>query len=150
MDLDILGGILKKIGNFSMKDFNNRLVFQKTVYFMKVFGIDLGYDFSWYIAGPYSSDLAGDGFKLQMVYDNVNKAKFLDEKLNQNFNNFSNFMKNIKKNPHKLELYASIHFLNSLGKNEAQIVNIIQGKKESFSADEIKSGINFLRKEGLL
>jgi uncharacterized protein YwgA len=66
--LEELGGILKRIGNYNPEmfesSFNDRLIFQKTIYLLQAFGLYLGYYFSWYIHGPYSTTLTRDGFAL--------------------------------------------------------------------------------------
>jgi len=40
-----------------MSTFMDRLKLQKLVYILHSEGMDLGYDFTWYIYGPYSSTL---------------------------------------------------------------------------------------------
>jgi hypothetical protein len=48
----------------SVDDFDKRLMMQKAVYLGQRLGVDLGYRFSWYRRGPYSSALADDYFRL--------------------------------------------------------------------------------------
>jgi uncharacterized protein YwgA len=146
--LGILGGLVKKIGNFSMKDFKSRLVFQKTIYFMNYFGFDLGYNFDWYIAGPYSSELASDGFKLNISYKNVKEAKIIDPELEEKFQRFTRFIKRYR-NPHELELLASVHFLKKLGLDKRKALKMMQNKKEKFSKDEFNNAVLILKEEGL-
>ncbi len=45
--------------------FSHRLQLQKKIYLVQVSGLDLGYRFSWYLRGPYSTGLAADAFALQ-------------------------------------------------------------------------------------
>ena len=68
-----LGFILKQIPgyDFSLEGFSDRLKLQKTIYLLQVFGVYLGYDFSWYLRGPYCSILAANGFLLQDIYDEI-------------------------------------------------------------------------------
>jgi uncharacterized protein YwgA len=56
-----------------MRTFAERLLLQKRVYFIQQFGAPLGYSFGWYVHGPYSSDLARDGFEIENVSRIVNR-----------------------------------------------------------------------------
>jgi len=127
MKIEILDYFLKKIGSFSMKDFNSRLAFQKEIYFLQRYGIGLGYDFDWFIHGPYSPKLASDGFKLNSIRPKKEiKIEFSDEEIEDDLQKFINFINKYKKNIHKLELLASIDFLmiNGLSKNE--VIEIVK------------------------
>ena len=87
LTFDILGD--------SDEHFNNRLRIQKYVYLAKYFDIDLGYDYSIYLHGPYSSTLAND-------YYNIAKDNILNQITNTTNNPyerrgndvFFNFVKN--------------------------------------------------------
>lgn len=149
MNPEVLGGILKKVGNFGMDSFEKRLIFQKTVYFLQQFGIDLGYRFNWYIAGPYSQYLAGDGFKLERIYDQSPEIE-IKEAYVENFNKFSEFIKSIRNDKKRLEVLSSIHFLNSLGIKRDKIFEMIKNKKEHFSDKDIEDGYEYLKKFGLI
>ncbi|MEM2148974.1 MAG: hypothetical protein QXO46_03780 [Nitrososphaerota archaeon] len=46
------------------EEFDKRFFLQKYVFLAKYFGLDLGYDYSLYIYGPYSRDLADDYYEL--------------------------------------------------------------------------------------
>lgn len=67
----VLGHILRRFPNFnfSMDTFNDRLRLQKFVYLLQAHGIYLGYDFSWYLRGPYCTALTTRGFMLRDFYD---------------------------------------------------------------------------------
>lgn len=50
---------------FDLDEFNSRLTLQKLVFIaQEIFGLRLGYDFSIYLRGPYSRDLAYDYYHL--------------------------------------------------------------------------------------
>lgn len=55
---------LNEVGGFRMDSFSERLKYQKMVYLMQLFGIDLGYRFEWYLRGPYCTELTADGFEI--------------------------------------------------------------------------------------
>ena len=49
---------------FNVDDFKSRLMLQKYVFIAERFRLNLGYDYSLYIRGPYSRDLAEDYYHL--------------------------------------------------------------------------------------
>lgn len=59
-----------------LDDFDKRLILQKSIYLLQEAGVKLGYSYSWYLKGPYSSDLTSDAFDMK---DIVN-TKFDDSK----------------------------------------------------------------------
>jgi uncharacterized protein YwgA len=54
----------EKVLDFDPEDFDSRLRLQKYVFIARKFGLNLGYNFSMYIRGPYSPDLADDYYSL--------------------------------------------------------------------------------------
>jgi uncharacterized protein YwgA len=48
--------------DIDMDTFDHRLKLQKSIYILKSEGINFNYSFTWYIYGPYSSDLTHDGY----------------------------------------------------------------------------------------
>ncbi len=149
MDIEILGGILKEVGNFSMKSFEKRLIFQKTIYFLQEFDFNLGYHFNWYVAGPYSSELAGDGFKLDAIYNKTPRIILKKDENIERFNSFLNFLGKIKNDHRKMELLASLHFLSKNGFSEEVIKRRMKNKREFFRDEEILWGLEYLRRSGL-
>ena len=69
VDVYDLGLFVKDINNFNMDDFDGRLRLQKTIQLLQSFGIDLGYNYHWYLRGPYCTDLTKDGFELKNIID---------------------------------------------------------------------------------
>ena len=43
-----------------MDSFDNKLAIQKITYLAQAYGIDLGYDFEWYLRGPYCKQVSDD------------------------------------------------------------------------------------------
>ncbi|WP_406655916.1 hypothetical protein V7O62_08720 [Methanolobus sp. ZRKC2] len=108
-----LGSILKRVGNFNMDSFENRLIFQKTVYLIEVFvgvNLDCG-KFSWYKRGPYSPDLTKIGYDLKDSYRDLIPSRFVDEKVESRFKEFLQFIGEKKDDQQYLELLASMHWL---------------------------------------
>ena len=148
-----LSGLLKRVGNLNLNTFEGRVIFQKTIYFMQVFGINFGYSFNWYIYGPYSPELTKDGYRLkeEKILEKVPKLKFVNPELEDKFNKFLDFISK-KKSAKWLELLASIHFLVQLltkkGKNE--IMKIILKKQTHFTKEDFEEAWGYLKKEGLI
>jgi uncharacterized protein YwgA len=116
-----LGGLLKRIGNFDprlfVSDFDKRLILQKTIYLLQACGLYLGYKFSWYVRGPYSTQLTHDAFELTKVYQHLPAVRFVDPKAESRFQQFLNLMKTVAGDSLMLELLASVHFINGLYPN---------------------------------
>lgn len=150
----ILGGILKRIGNINMKLFKEfkkeRMKFQKTVYFLKIFGFDWGHAFNFYLYGPYSPSLAKDGYKLAEISGDLKELKFLDDEIEKKFKELLEFLGPRKNDAKWLELLSSIHFLKMAKKNKEEIRMTILGKKTIFNENEFREGWVHLRKFGLL
>lgn len=94
-----------------MGSLEGRKQFQKTVYLIQAFDINLGYHFSWYIHGVYSPNLADIGYKLAEIYDEVTESQFSDPETEQRFKEFLSFIEPIKNDVVKLEITSSLHFL---------------------------------------
>ena len=117
-----LGFILKHFPDmeFSMDMFDDRLRLQKFIYLLQTFDIYLGYDFSWYIRGPYCSTLSTCGFALKHIYNKIpgKKIRFSDPAVQERFKKFQKFIKGHETNPEFLEIAASLHYLNVAGAPE--------------------------------
>lgn len=50
--------------SFDVEKFNDRFLLQKYVFLSRFFGYDLGYQYTIYLHGPYSPDLADDYYQL--------------------------------------------------------------------------------------
>lgn len=55
---------LFEIFGFNVDYLKNRIILQKTIYLLDIAGMGLGYRFSYYIYGPYSSTLADDAYNI--------------------------------------------------------------------------------------
>ena len=143
MEKDVinLGVVLKNIDNFDMSTFNGRLILQKTVYLMQSFGIYVGYDFSWYLRGPYSTKLARNGFALQEVYGNLPTGYFAEKEVQEKFRKFLNFIKNKKTNADQLEILASIHFLKKVypTMKKPEIIEKVKKKQSYFTKTQCEN-----------
>lgn len=136
-----LGFILKNIPDydFSMTHFDERLKLQKLIYLLQAFGVYLGYDFSWYLRGPYCSLLAHNGFSLEEIYDKIPKdIKLKDKEDQKKFYRFQNFVK--AKTVDDLEIAASIHYLKNVrGKSmdDERIKEKVSKKQDRFTIEQV-------------
>ncbi|MBC8500687.1 MAG: hypothetical protein ISS25_00555 [Nanoarchaeota archaeon] len=128
-----LGGVLKRIyEHFDMQSFSNRLRVQKVIYLLQGVGINLGYSYSWYIYGPYSTGLTRDAFQITN-FKNVKPIGFVEPSTEKKFQEFTKKIK--QKNDFWLEVASSIHFLKELypNKTKSSIINEIQNKRTKFN-----------------
>lgn len=137
--LVVLGGLLNRIGNFGqMASFQDRLIFQKTTYLLQVFGLYLGYSFSWYLYGPYSPALTRDGYELLTVIDNLPKFTFSSEAAEARFKKFLEFLGSRQRDAKWLETVASVHSLCKLYPqlSRTDIIERVANKQPYFSEDD--------------
>jgi len=151
-----LGGILRRIGNFEastfLSSFDARLIFQKTVYLMQAFGLYLGFDFSWYLRGPYSPMLAHLGYEIAKKEKVMPVAKFSNPQSERKFGDFLDFLGPEKGNAKWLEILASIHIQKKLHpwKRKTDILEIVVHKQSYFTIDECREAWNYLMRHGLI
>lgn len=150
-----LGGLLKRIGIYNPElfesSFDDRLIFQKTVYLLQAFGLYLGYYFSWYIHGPYSTQLTKDGFTLIDKYHEVPQVRFIEDEDEILFREFQFFLGTRKNDAEWLEILASLHFLKKLYPTEEKemIINKVMDKDPHFSRGICEEAWKYLKKFGL-
>ena len=136
-----LGVLLKNIPDyqFSMAGFNDRLRLQKTVYLLQAFGIYLGYDFSWYLRGPYCTSLTINAFALNDMYNRIPddlKAKFEQLDKQDIFRRFQKFIAH--KNIDELEILASLHYLKQTGMSEEDAKSRVEKKQGRFTRQQVE------------
>jgi uncharacterized protein YwgA len=124
----------------SLTTFSNRKLLQKLTYLIEVFGIDLGFRFSWYVHGPYDRNLT------TVLYDdspeasgrNIDDIPDEDKKLNS----LKKFLGRDITSSRTLELIVSLHYLNHLGKKDgltdSAIIDRLVELKPQFTKDEAK------------
>ena len=149
----VLGGLLKRIGNFNMmRNFRDRLIFQKTTYLLQAFGLYLGYEFSWYLYGPYSPGLAKDGFGLLPHYQGLKPFVFPSNQAEQRFEEFVRFLGDRRSDAVWLEAVASVHSLRKIYPLLAQdeIINRVAAKQPYFTRRDAEEAWRTLDSAGLL
>ena len=109
-----LGFILKQFPEFkfTMSTLDDRIKLQKFIYLFQSFGIYLGYDFSWYIHGPFCSTLSTCGFALQKKFTKIPDSPVTFENVDSQhkFKEFHEFIKGHEDDLEYLEISASLHY----------------------------------------
>jgi hypothetical protein len=134
--------------NPKMQTFAERKRVQKTVYLLdKVFEMNFGYPYSWYLHGPYSP------YVTQIVFDvlegrestDANPTTLSNEDLAK-IERMRTFLGPDLLSNDTLELLVSVHFLLSCGRNtDRQIIEFLNEKKPYFSNEQIILAIHRIR-----
>ena len=107
----------------------------------QVIGVNLGYQYSWYIMGPYSRDLAKDYYTLH-EYPNSDRQEIAKRTLREPFASALEKIKEVMCIPEGvaltqrqwLELLASVHYLRRFGKlDESNTQQRLAGEKPLLS-----------------
>ena len=133
-----------------MATFSDRLRLQKFIYLLQAFGIYLGYDYSWYLRGPYCSNLTACAFALQEIYDHVPdmKVSFLNNQTQRRFEDFKRFIKGREIDNDFLEIAASLHFLKKTTRDdEDEIIRKVANKQKRFTESRCREIYNLIEKE---
>jgi hypothetical protein len=130
----VLAGVLRRIGQFSVDSFHERLKVQKTVYLMQAFGIYLGYGFNWYLYGPYSPGLTRDAYEVVPTLERrPSPPPFVDPEAESGFAKFREFLGSRKDDPKWLELGASLHMLSRMyGKDNKKAIFEKMAEKQPY------------------
>ncbi|MCH7969178.1 MAG: hypothetical protein IH841_08050 [Thaumarchaeota archaeon] len=122
----------------NLTNFDDRIKFQKLVYLMQEgFGIDLDFEFTWYIHGPYSPDLT----KLVFNNDPGYQTKIVENSHTiKSIKKMGEFLKNEDLSRHNLELLGSLHYVLSAGgeRNHKESLKLFSELKPQFSTNAIK------------
>jgi uncharacterized protein YwgA len=156
----VLNMVLAKLGGLKLDQFSDRLALQKRIYLLQVFGLDLGYRYSWYVRGPYCSSLTDQAYSVRQDQQNVveaSKSLKLSSAAQKILQSYLEFEQKLSQRDisRSLELAASIHFLKHIGfvpggVTKANIKKILQGKGKDFSDSEISLAWTALDKSGLI
>ena len=124
----------------SVDTFENRLRLQKLGFLAQEIGEEVGFSFSWYHHGPYSSSLA------KMLYMGNEVDAFTEEiELNEQENavivGLNTLLGENLNDPHVLELYASLWYLlpnRILFEREIDLIkNKLREEKPQYNEEEV-------------
>lgn len=136
---------LRDLKCFSLETINDRILLQKKIYLAQDLGLPLGYGYSWYIHGPYSTDLTSVAYQIipegvDSIEDKRFKAPYsgMVEKVN-------GLAEEIIKRDLKVgivpwyELIASISYWQKHGyKDQTSVITKLKVTKPQFSEDLVK------------
>jgi uncharacterized protein YwgA len=153
--IEVLDLFLRELGEDpSIEGIENRLRLQKAVYLGQLFGVDLGYRYSWYVKGPYSPSLTQDYYKLAESAAEAASGKALRSDLAERLKNARQLL-NIPPGveltkAHWYELLASLHYLYKVSSLDAVRVRETIARTKEHLVGWIEQGESSLRKHGLL
>lgn len=158
-NIDIAKGMVfqkLKIGN---KTFDDRLISQKKIYLLQSLGTDLGYEYNWYVHGPYSPSLTN------YIYNNIDvlsATDFSSYRLSETADNNSNLVNGLDdlkeeglSTPSWYELLASLLFIknNSSGWGVSDINSIFEKLifyKPQYNKKQCRYAYDILQQQGLI
>lgn len=148
----ILRSILDRLGNFSMTTLADRIIFQKSIFILKSIGLDLGYEFSLWRYGPYSSELASDGFLLSELgwAKETTPLNLKEEDIIYKFKKLTN---GHERDTTFFELISTFLYFKNLhqSKNDIELFNLVIEKKPYLdSKDLFNEMIKKLKEENLI
>lgn len=149
--------VIRDLNCYSIETINDRILLQKKIYLAQDIGIPLGYGYSWYIHGPYSTDLTAVVY--QIIPEGVSAIEnvTLKEPYKKLVEKVNNLEKTIEINHLAIntvqwyELLASIAYWYNYGiKSRDESIQKMQTSKPQFSKDQVKIGFdvycNFIKK----
>jgi uncharacterized protein YwgA len=142
-----LAGLVKRVyPSFDMTNFSDRLKLQKFIYLMQSTNLNLGYKFSLYLHGPYSTQLARDGFDMPS-FGEVDELKFEDVELESKFQKFYMFLGDKKDKKDIMEILGSLHLFHKLNPafSEEKIIKLVLEKNSNFEEEEVKNMLEKLK-----
>jgi hypothetical protein len=113
--------ILDELGvDHGIRDIEDRKSIQKAIYMGQVVGADLGYNYGWYVKGPYSPQLARDYYDLNFAMETGDedfKDRHLPPSAREKLKSLKPLLEVPKGCPLRqddwLEAIASYHFLRT-------------------------------------
>ena len=120
----------------SVDSFDSRVKLQKLVYLSDSFGIPLGFDFTWYVYGPYSPQLTKVMFDKEIGdANNISKIPNVENIILK----LKEFLGDDIHSSDKLELIASLHYLCSIypkrNNAKSEIISTLCEEKPKFSKE---------------
>ena len=138
---------IRDLNCFALESINDRILFQKKVYLAQDIGLPLGYGYSWYIHGPYSTDLTAVAYQIIPEGDTAIENHSLKEPYASMITRV-NFLENVINDQNLTisvvqwyELIASIAYWYKRGYDtEEKAVEKIHATKPQFTEEQIKAG----------
>lgn len=134
MNPNVLAGLVNRVySDFNMLGFDNRLKLQKFVYLLQEYGVNLGYSFSLYLRGPYSPEVAKDGFQVE-DFSTMPQIKPANVDIENRFSEFARRFRPHRNETEWLEAASSLVIFRRMYESESRpsIVRRVERKNEMF------------------
>lgn len=150
--------VLDQIGeDDNISSVNDRLRIQKAMYLAQVAGINLGYHYSWYVKGPYSTGLTQDYYKLSEAL-RAGDSAHTQRTLNPTLAGYVPRVKTILTVPADVtiprhnwyEALASLHFLLSSSGYTLDKAKDYVGQVKPHLIGHLEKAVTHLRAHGLI
>jgi len=141
--------VLRDLCCGSLETINDRILLQKKIYLAQDIGLPLGYGYSWYIHGPYSTDLTTVAYQIiPEGFDSIEKNTF-KEPYAKMISRVNELEAEIEKRSLQIstvqwyELIVLVAYWNKRSyKTEDSIIEKIKETKPQFSEDQIRAAFN--------
>lgn len=120
-----------------MTNFENRLKLQKLIYIMRSEGLRFNYNFTWYIYGPYSSELTRDGYSFVRSAHHNSSYYPLNREESDTIHRITR-ARNILRESDSAELVASYLYLQDIYESDRIAEEQLMIRKPRFSRDHIR------------
>ncbi len=154
--LQVLSLFLQELGEETeINSLDDRMRLQKAVYIGQVFGVDLGYRYSWYVKGPYSPPLAQDYYELTEAVDDELVGLTLHPEVKDKLSKARECLK-LPPNVQELstaqwyELLASLHYLYKVSGQSAEKVRETIQRTKAHLVQWVAVGEDHLKQHHLL
>ena len=151
-ETDRLFACLKMVGiNPRMETFSERKRVQKMVYLLdKVFNLNFGFSYNWYLHGPYSPELTRIIFNvIEKEREDIAKPVNLSAADKAKIGRLKLFLCDDIESTDALELLVSLHYLLNCSPNSdskvEDAVDFLKSKKPYFSDEEISNALKRLQ-----
>lgn len=138
---------IRDLNCFTLETINDRILLQKKVYLAQDIGLPLGYGYSWYIHGPYSTDLTAVAYQIIPEGDTAIENHSLKEPYASMITKVNSLESVIDERNLTIsvvqwyELIASIAYWYKRGYNtEEKALEKIHATKPQFTEEQIKAG----------
>ena len=137
--------------NPKMETFSERKKVQKMVYLLdKVFHLNFGYSYNWYLHGPYSPELTRIIFDvIEQEREDIAEPVELSREDREKITRLKIFLNYDIESTDTLELLVSLHYLlNCWPESNSRVenaVNFLKSKKPYFSNEEISNALRRLQ-----
>lgn len=147
-DLIVTAVFLRELNCFDISTLDDRIIVQKKIFLTEKFGVNLGYDFSWYIHGPYCPQLTEAVYECVPMGIHTFAGYSISEdagKAVREVNKIEDLAEVVQMNHSQwLELVASLAFWHEDATEESAIENVERYKKQ-FSDKLIREAVVLLK-----